>query len=208
MAWLERIEKIFGICVFWVAVVLTGFAPPAISLHWGSIGAGWLTFGCLAFVAFMTRFDDLAEFSRGPLKAKMREKIEEATATLNQLRAVATSMATATLTDLMAGHFQVGMSFAKRLELHDMLMEQLKALGVSDEQRERVAEYWRKGIGVIYWRIIAPLAENKAVAVLGPGEEYRKFWTELHAMFDISTFEAPRGAQLEALWNMHGLLTP
>jgi hypothetical protein len=187
--------------VFWVAVLSAGIAPSVIYPLEGSIGASWLTFG-------MARFDDLAAFSLGPLKAEMRETIAEANATLEQLRAVATSMATATLTDLMAGHFQVGMSFAKRLELHDMLMEQLKALGVSDEQRERVAEYWRKGIGVIYWRIIAPLAENKAVAVLGPGEEYRKFWTELHAMFDISTFEAPRGAQLEALWNMHGLLTP
>jgi hypothetical protein len=42
----------------------------------------------------MARFDDLAEFSLGPLKAKMRETIDEAIATLDQLRAVATSMAT------------------------------------------------------------------------------------------------------------------
>jgi hypothetical protein len=138
----------------------------------------------------------------------MREKIEEATATLNQLRAVATSMATATLTDLISGEFQVGMSLAKRLELHDTLMEQLQALGVSDEQRERVAEYWRKGICLIYGRIIDRLAGKKAETRLGRGEEYNKLVPELNALFDFRRWEPASPARVKDVYEKHGLLSP
>jgi hypothetical protein len=194
--------------VFWAAVVFAGIAPLLIKLLLGgSIGTSWLAFFCGAFVAFMARFDDLAEFSLGPLKARMRETIDEANATLEQLRAVATSMAMATLTDLMAGNFQASMSVAKRLALHDSLMNQLRELGVPDEHRRQVDAEWRKGIYVTYHRIIGALVGKYGQATLPPAE-YHKVAVDYNSMLNMDTWEAPRPDELEAFCKERGVLTP
>ena len=62
------------------------------------------------FVTFMARIDDLTELSLGPVKAKMRETIKEAYATIEELRNVAAISAKAILTDIMAGTFMGGMN--------------------------------------------------------------------------------------------------
>jgi hypothetical protein len=118
--WLRKRKKTEGrtflFWVFWAGVLYAGVAPEVISLFGGSTGASWLATWCGAFVAFMAKFDDLAEFSLGPLKAKMKETIVEVSAT---------------------------------------------------QQRERVAADWRKGICVIYYRIIDKLAGSKRKPLAG-----------------------------------------
>jgi hypothetical protein len=154
----------------------------------------------------MAKFDDLSEFSLGPLKAKMKETIAAANATLDQLRAVATSMTTATLTDMMAGNFMAGMSLAARLDLHDALMNQLGELGVSEEERSRAAAQWRKGICVIYHRIIGNTIARDGESSLDP-ERYNPLFRELNDMVDMTTWTAPTAARLRGFCETHNLFT-
>jgi hypothetical protein len=198
--------RTFLFWVFWAAVLYAGIAPQVISFYGGSAGASWLATWCGPFVAFMAKFDDLAEFSLGPLRAKMRKTIDEANATLGQLREVATSMVTATLTDVMAGDFLGGMTRAKRLELHDKLMDQLQALGVSDEQRERADADWHKGICTIYCRIISNTATKHAKSFMKIAK-YNKISNEFNTMIKWATWDAAIPAQLKALCQTHDLLT-
>jgi hypothetical protein len=191
--------------VFWVAVAFTGSAPLLIRLFGGSAGSSWQAFACGVFVAFMAKFNDLSEFSLGPLKAKMRETIAEANATLDQLRSVATSMARATLTDMMAGSFMAGMSLATRLQLHDALMIQLRELGVSEKERDLAAVEWRKGICVIYQRIIGNLVARDVRTV--DAEKYGRLAKELNAMVDMNTWTAPTPTQLRSFLEVHSLIT-
>jgi hypothetical protein len=113
-----------------------------------------MAFVCGAFVALMARLEDLAEVSLGPVRAKMREALSEAAATIKQLRQVAASLATSALSELMAGSFQEGIPLTRRLELYDQVMEDLDKLGILEEQRRQATAEWQNDIHLIYCRII------------------------------------------------------
>jgi hypothetical protein len=149
--------------LFWIATGFLFVVPTVVGIRTDSATIASVTAACGAFVMFAARLDRMTELSLGPVKAKMRETIAEATATINQLREVTTTMATATLTNMMATTFAGGMSLRKRLELHDQVMQQLESLGVSDEQQRRAQTEWRKGISILYFNVIHRLIRRAAM---------------------------------------------
>ncbi|HVY87805.1 MAG TPA: hypothetical protein VG942_03005 [Hyphomonadaceae bacterium] len=164
------------------------FAAPLVAFWWThDQGVSWLAFVVALSFTVLTNIDDLAEFSVGPLKAKMRESIVEATATATQLRQLGITVGRALLADMMAGSFIGGMTTARRLSFHDELMSAIDALNPSPEQRDQVELEWRKGIHWIYLRAIRKVIQF-------PSGEVERRW---NALGDFETWAAPTPRRIE-----------
>jgi len=149
--------------VFWVGAIFTLVVPLGIGLFGVKIGLiapdsdnnlPWLALLVGVFITLISRIDDFAEFSLGPLKARMNEKIVEADTAIQDTRQIAVRLTKTALTDLMAGNFFDSMSLRNRLDLHDELVQTLRDIGATDEQIADAEEMWRRGIGVTYHRAI------------------------------------------------------
>lgn len=114
-----------------------------------------------AIVLAFLNIDKIQRFKGAGFEAEMKRALEEANATIEQLREVAATSAEAILTDLMAGNFMDGTTLEKRLGLHDQLIKNLKAIGASDKQIEKADEMWRRGIGIIFFRGIRAALEGR-----------------------------------------------
>jgi hypothetical protein len=136
----------------------------------------------------------------------MREALVEATATVEQLRDVATSMIGAYLTDLMAGSFMDGMSLEKRLQLHDELHDKLSGLGATADQLRSADVEWRKGISVIYHRIIS----NEIIRAIEPSDivTRNQLVSETQSLLDFPNWIAAQPSAFEQFATRHQALTP
>lgn len=105
--------------------------------------------------------DKIQKFKGAGFEAEMKRAVEEANATLDQLREVAATSAEVILTDLMAGNFMDGTTLEKRLSLHDQLLGNLKEIGATEKQIKKADEMWRKGIGIIFHRGIRVALEGR-----------------------------------------------
>jgi hypothetical protein len=163
----------------------------------GPILAYWLTeLSSLAWLALVaastftvvTRLEDLTELSLGPLKARMRETLDEATATLAQLREVATITSRVVLTDLIADHFIDGMPLSKRLDLYDTIMASLDKIGASQLQKASAETEWRRVICMIYYHaVVGAVAKDDSLDQAKKSEMVQ----ELRNMSDYTEWYAP-----------------
>jgi len=177
--------------LFWGGVAFTVIAPLYIGLKLNDPSTAWVSFLIGMFVTFMSKFEDIAEFSLGPLRARMRETIEEADASLAQLRQIAKGLAEITLTDLMASNFMGGLHLKRKLDFHDELMDNLEKLGVNGPDREKTEAMWRQGMGIIFHRAIGnAAAERKEKSTLSEKEKSdEKFRTAISKFNNLIDFE-------------------
>jgi hypothetical protein len=189
--------------LFWIGTGFLLVVPAVIGLITRSATIASVTAACGAFIMLAARLDRMTELSLGPVSAKMRETIAEANATINQLREVTTTMATATLTNMMATNFMGGMSLRKRLELHDQLMQQLQRVGVSEEQQRRAQAEWRKGVSILYFNVVYREAVTDRTL-----EESNKLQSEYQSMLDFPNWQAPTPDMLTRFCEQRNLLTP
>lgn len=191
--------------VFVAGIVFVLLVPSAIGILVSNATAAWIALLSGAFVTVISKFDRIAEFSLGPLRARMREVVAEATATIDQLRELATSTTSAFLTNLIANSFMGGMSNERRFRVHDELVEQLRLLRVTEEQLERAEAGWKLGVGVIYHRIIGKRITDKAI------EEARNSNTlqnEIQALLDFPNWAVPPPEKFENFAQERNMLTP
>jgi len=111
----------------------------------------------LAFI----NIDKIQKFKGAGFEAEMKRAVEEANATIEQLREVAATSSEAILTDLMAGNFMSGTTLKKRLDLHDQLIRNLKDIGASEKQIRKADAMWKRGIGIIFHRGIRVALEGR-----------------------------------------------
>lgn len=196
--------------LFWVGASFTLIAPVTLAILFQDPHTTWVAAICGVFVTLLAKFDDLIEFSLGPLKAKMKESIKEATATVEQLRAVAASIAHVTLTDLMSSNFMDGATLGTLLKLHDKLIGTLKELGVTNAQILEAESDWRNGIGVIYHRIIKGEIEgtHRGVALVTPSPQRQALGAKLQDSLDFENWAALSPDRMEKLINADGGMTP
>jgi hypothetical protein len=194
----ERIT--FGIGVAFVLI-----APSTIGLLTSNPTLPWVSLVSGAFITIVSKIDSLAEFSLGPLKARMREAVEEATATIDQLRDLATSVTSAFLTNLIAGSFMGGMSNDRRFRMHDELMKQLTLLGASEQHLRRADEEWRSGVGVIFHRIIG----SRMITEAKPSttKDHNDLHSEIQALLDFPNLKAAAPEHFEDFALKHNILT-
>lgn len=186
--------------LFWAGVIFTLLLPVAIGVYFQDSSRAWIAVTCGVFVTLMAKFDDLVEFSLGPLRARMRETISEANATIEQLRKLAVTSARATLTDLMAGNFMDGTSLQTRLDLHDQFIETLRKIGVPELEIKESDEMWRKGIGIIYHRAVRKLLKEQLSqhqADSDAGKALRKTLDDFQDLLDFDSWTAPSPERIE-----------
>ena len=197
--------------LFWFGVIFTIFAPIIIGTVFRDPSTSWVAALCGAFITFISKLDDIAELSLGRVRAKMRETIQEANAKIEQVREIAANISETTLTALMAGNFgfQDGLRLISRLDLHDRLIQNLKEIGVSDEQISELDNKWKQGIGVIYHRTIAPLIDGREERhLINPKatdeqKEAREGWDEL---LEFDRWKAPTPDAMKIYLDSKGLL--
>ncbi|MBI3815544.1 MAG: hypothetical protein HY279_13895, partial [Nitrospinae bacterium] len=144
---------------------------------------------CLAFL----NIDKIQRFKGAGFEAEMKKTVEDAIATIEQLRNVATTSSRATLTSLMAANFMSGTTMKNRLELHDQLISNLANIGASKQQIEEADEMWKRGVGVIYHRGIKKTLEGRN----SQNELNIVASRELQALLNFDEWKAPSSIEIE-----------
>lgn len=160
---------------------------------------------------FTSKIDTMEEFSVGPLQAKMKETIQEANATIKQLKTVSAASAKTTLTGLMADGFLGGLPLKRKIALHDQIIESLREVGFSNQEISEADEMWRKGVGILYYNKIRPLIEGRESPNLvnrGASEEARKATHDFTKLLDFENWLAPTPEQITIFLEERGFLKP
>jgi hypothetical protein len=144
------------------------------------------------------RLHHVEELTLGPLKARLRKSIDEANATIQQLRSLALALGEASLTDLMAGNFFEGMSLRRRFATHDVIKRSLLDLGLSVGDIQKASANWNKGIAVTY---------HRAIRAALPKELNVRIRDEFNGMLKFEEWQAPSPDALDAFLRQHGLVT-
>ncbi len=185
-------------------------APLLVGILLKDVVLAGIVAACGAFVCLLLRLPDLLELSLGPVKAKMRETVREATATIAQLQTMATVQAKAQLNQLMHSNFgwDGSSNAAERLALHDQIIVSLADLGVSSERIVEAETTWRAGVGVIYHRWVHHyLTQAKEHKYSIDTDAARRAADEIQSKLDFTTWTAPGPDVIEDILNKHGVAT-
>jgi hypothetical protein len=195
--------------LFWLGAVLTLAAPLIFGLTGHDAATSAIVAASGIAVMVLTKIEDLVEISFGPLSARMRETIREAAATIEQLRSVATAISQASLTDMMAGNFMGGTTLRTRMQLRDRIIQTLRDVGVSEAQVSEAESEWRKGISLIYHRVIRERLEGRShpnrVNTDASGDILAAS-REFQSLIDFSIWRAPTPEEMTTFLAARGLL--
>ena len=161
-------------------------------------------------LAFLN-IDKIQRFKGAGFEAEMKRAVEEANATIEQLREVATTSAEVILTDLMSGNFMDGATLEKRVELHDQLINNLKDIGASEKQIKKADEMWRRGIGIIFFRGIRSALEGreKQSQINTKAEKHvLDASREFQDLLKFKEWKAPPSTQLREFCNKKDVMNP
>jgi hypothetical protein len=194
------------------AVLVTGgaftlAAPLLVGIYTREVGLATVAAVCGAFVTLLAKIDDLVELSLGPVKARMRETIQQAAATVEQLQKIAVVSTRAQLTALMSASFMHGANMEQRLAIRGQLIDELEALGISKGDIASVETEWRKGVGIIYHRYVreylAGMKEHPEVRY--PEEARKAAYSEIDGLMHFPTWSAATPEQIKAVLDRHGI---
>jgi hypothetical protein len=149
-------------------------------------------------------------FGRRRELAELRQTVADAKAALTELREFASILTSAMLTELMAESFLDSMPLSTRLAIRDHLVASLEALGATREQIDRTLADWRKGIGIIYHRIIrAKIQEFQRFTTPESPEKQKIEWVnEFQNLLDFDKWRAPTPDEMQTFLQAHDALTP
>jgi hypothetical protein len=124
---------------------------------------------------------------------ELRQTVADAKAALTELREFASILTSAMLTELMAESFSDSMPLSTRLAIRDHLVASLEALGATREQIDRTLVEWRKGIGIIYHRIIrAKIQQCQRFTTPDNPQKPKIEWVnEFQNLLDFDKWRAP-----------------
>jgi len=194
--------------LFCFGVIFTIAAPIIIGIYYDNPSTSWVAALCGAFIIFVSKWDEIAELSLGPVKARMKEKIEEVNTIIKQLRQAVTITSQAVLTDLIAGGFMGSMTLAKRLELHRNIISNLREIGASEDQISLAEKDWRKGINAIYHNNIMIVLEGRVKpSQINPDtpENKKIASNEIKNLSDFSDWNMPTPHQIRSVLTRHSI---
>lgn len=139
------------------------------------------------------------------LEAELQQVVNEANATVSQLKELAKVTAESTLSTIMEGNFFDGMTLARRLELHDSIISQLKIIGVADDEIEKVEHYWSLGVGVLYHRGIRKSLESSKLQ-LSSSMDITNEIREFQSLLDFENWKVPNSNELLEFLNQKNLI--
>lgn len=195
--------------LFFVGVLIAVFAPVPLAIWLDSAKFGVLCFVSGTLSVLFSRIDLLEELSVGPLKAKLKQAISEAHATVEQLRTLGAGLSDATLSLLIATEFMDGMNVKSKFELHRKIIDCLVALGASKEQIHASQVNWLKGVSVMYLRVIRQQIEGRESFSRANFDASAEALAASKEIFELSNFEVwyvPSPEEMRAVLERHGLI--
>jgi len=167
-----------------------------------------ITLGIGIIIAIFSRIQDIAEFSMGPLKARMKEKLSEVDELLKELRKVGLSLSKASLTSLMTENFWGGTNLEKKNEIRESIIRMLKDIGANGFDLASVDSDWKKGMMVIYhreitWRV--KLYKRRNQVNFEAPENNKKAGEELDLLLDFKNWSAPLPTKIKQVLSKHGI---
>lgn len=195
--------------LFWVGVLIAVFAPVPLAVWLDSAKFGVLCFVSGTLSVLFSKIDLLEELSVGPLKAKLRAAINEANATVEQLRTLGTELSDATLSLLIATEFMDGMNVKSKFELHQKIIDCLLALGASKEQVKTAQMNWLKGVSWMYLRVIRQRIEGRESFTrinLDANSAELAASKEIFELSNFDTWHVPTSAEMRAVLDKHGIV--
>jgi hypothetical protein len=193
-----------------VGASFTLVAPLVVGLQTGNTSLAVVVAACGAFVAMLARLDDLVELSLGPVKAKMLATLQEANATVDQLRALAVVSAAAQLASLSEAFFGwANGNRARLVHLAGEIIDSLRQLGVSEAEIATAVDPWRRSMSCVYHRYVKAYVSR---ADRRPGVTFSEpaqaaALAELKSAMDFDTRSAASPAKLREILARHGMLT-
>lgn len=146
-----------------IVVIFTVIAPSAVAYYTQSSTSGFLLLVSVLMAMLIVRFDSVAEIAIGPLRAKMERAIQEAYASIEQLKSVALSSSRIAVRELVMAQFPIASpQFSNTYELHDEILRVLDSIGVKSSELEQVEDEWRNGVGLIIHREVCQLLNPKS----------------------------------------------
>lgn len=197
--------------LFWFSVIFVATVPIFIGIKFVNVKMAAVSVLCGALLLVASKIEIIKEFSMGPLKAKMKETIQEANATIEQLKTVSVASAKATLTSLMAKNFWGGVSRKAQLDLHDQIIESLKKVGFSNQEINEADEMWNRGIGMIYLNKVSSLIAEirKSNPTNSPAHaEAQKTQKDFQDLLDFENWKVPSPDKMTSFLKERGFLKP
>ena len=161
-------------------------------------------------MAFLN-IDRMKMFKGAGFEAQLKQSVEEAHATVKQLRALATASAEGALTTLMAANVMSGTTLAERLILHDRLIGSLKDIGVPEPQIDEAEMLWNKGVAILYHRGIRflldgggeenPIDSNTVPAVRAASRQFQ-------CLLRLERWDAPSSNAMRTFIEEKSLMSP
>ena len=105
-----------------------------------------------SITAAFINIDKIKKFKGAGFEAEMQKVVDEAYASIAQVREITCATAEVSLSHLIESCFWGNLSFNKKLNLHDNLIDKLKNIKATDQQIQNVNKIWNKGILIIYHR--------------------------------------------------------
>jgi len=197
--------------LFWVGVLIAVFAPVPLAVWLDSAKFAVVCFVSGTLAVLFSKVDTLEELSVGLLKAKLREAISEAHATVEQLRTLGVELSDMTLSLLIATEFMGGMDVKAKFELHRKIIECLTALGASKDQIQGAQGNWVKGVSIMYYRLIRQGIEGRisfAQANFDAEDDEMAASNEIYAKANIDAWDVPPPADMREILNKHSISKP
>ena len=151
---MSELKKIF----FYLFLVFIAVAPTLVAFLTKHVAYGVLLMTSILLAVIVFRFDAVIEISIGPLKAKLKEVIAEANATLEQLKCVAMASSRVALREVVMSQFPMASTqFSNSYELRNEIIDAMKLIGSDESEIEHIEQEWRKGVGFIVHREVCHL---------------------------------------------------
>jgi hypothetical protein len=98
-------------------------------------------------------------------------------------------MSYALLATMIGADFMGGMSTRQRLDIHDEMMRDLRAMGLKESQLQDADRGWRQGMNVLFGRLFGELFDEKAAAKGITGSDRNKLATEINSFVRIAEWQ-------------------
>tara|TARA_R100001163_G_C5052552_1_gene189195 strand:- start:1006 stop:1692 length:687 start_codon:yes stop_codon:yes gene_type:complete len=160
---------------------------------------------CAIALSFLN-LDKIQRFKGAGFEAEMKKAVDEANATVKQLRIVALTSVEAALTTLMSSSFLGGTNLDTKIKLHDQLINSLKEIGISDVDINKSCERWHRGVGLIFHRGIRKSIEKDKFS---SEAEYKKVISEYNNIPSFhSDWSGPSSEELRDFINEKAHMGP
>lgn len=156
-----RIVSGMKAALFWVGVLLAVLVPVPLAIYFNSSEIPIICFSSGFLAVLFSKIEMLDELTVGPLKAKLRATINEAAATVDQLRALGAQLSEISLTMMISTEMVSDIGLKQKIDLHDKIIKHLADLGVSQEQLNEARVDWKRVVSFLYVRLMRSIVEGR-----------------------------------------------